>query len=199
MNKTLRVLVGLCLITVVLALAACSKQKTVDYSQYEKIFLNASWSYNYADVHDLADHCDLAAYVKITGMENNDSLKAYGIDLTIYTAEIQESLFGKENGSIQLVMTGKIDEEEKKIYEIIDDPLMKIGDEFFVFAQLNEDGTYTTLTGWQGRFEIIDNLVYSLNVSNEQVAQCNSGASIRVDKLPKEEFYAQIREYVAGR
>lgn len=199
MKKQLKVLIVLCLIVVVFDLAACSSKNTADLSKYEKIHFNASWTYNYADVHELVDNSDLAAYVKITGMENDDTYKAYGIDLTIYTAEIRESLLGRANGSIQIVMTGKIDEEGKKIYEIVDDPLMKIGEEFFVFAKANEDGTYTILSGPQGRFEIINNMVYSLNVSNEQVAKHNAGSNIIVDKQPKEEFYAQIKEYVAMR
>lgn len=199
MKKILKALVGFCLVAVVFALAACSNQNTADYGQYEKVLLNASWSYNYENVQELADNCDLAAYVTITGLETDDKYKAYGVDLTIYTAEIRESLFGKEQGTIRIVMTGKIDEKEKKIYEIADDPLMEIGDEFFVFAEVNEDETYTVLSGPQGRFEIIDNMVYSLNVCNEQVAKYNSVSNITVDKHPKEEFYAQIKEYVAKR
>lgn len=181
------------------ALTACSNQKAADYSQYEKVPIFASWSYNYESVRELTNSCELAAYVKITGMETSDKYKSYGVDLTIYTAEIQESLFGKKDGTIRIVMTGKIDDKEKKIYEIVDDPLMNLGDEFFVFAESNEDGTYTILSGPQGRFEIINNMVYSLNVCNEQVAKKNSGSNITVDKQPKDEFYGQIKEYIAKR
>lgn len=199
MNRTLRAIAGFCLVVVMLALAACSKQSAIDYSQYKKVPLTASWAYNYENVRELADNCDLAAYVTITGLETDNRHKSYGVALTIYTAEITESLFGKKDGTIRIVMTGTVDEKEKKIYEIVDDPLMKLGDKFFVFAKSNEDGTYTILSGPQGRFEIIDNMVYSLNVSNEQVAKNNSGSNIIVNKQPKDEFYAQIKEYVAQR
>lgn len=166
---------------------------------YEKIPLTASWSYNYGSVRELAESCDLAAYVKITGRDDDDKYKSIGVNMTIYTAEIQESLFGQKEGTIRIVMTGKIDDEEKKVYEIVDDPLMKSGDEFFVFARANENGTYTILSGPQGRFEIIDNKVYSLNVSNEQVAKNNPWTNITVDKQPKEDFYTEIKEYVDKR
>lgn len=132
-------------------------------------------------------------------METDDKYKSYGVDLTIYTAEIRESLFGKKDGTIRIVMTGMVDEKERKIYEIVDDPLMKLSDEFFVFAKSNEDGTYTILSGPQGRFEIIDNMVYSLNVSNEQVAKYNLDSNITISKQSKDDFYAQIKESVAKR
>ena len=199
MKNTLKAIVGFGLIVVMFALAACSNQSATDYSQYEKIPLNASWSYNYESVNELADNCDLAAYVTITGMETDDKYKSYGVDLTIYTAEIRESLFGKKDGTIRIVMTGMVDEKERKIYEIVDDPLMKLSDEFFVFAKSNEDGTYTILSGPQGRFEIIDNMVYSLNVSNEQVAKYNLDSNITISKQSKVDFYAQIKESVAKR
>jgi len=199
MKKTIKVILCFSLIAVVFALEACSNQKAADYNQYEKIPLSASWSYNYESVRELTNSCDLAAYIKITGMETSDKYKEYGVDLTIYTAEIQESLFGKKDGTIRIMMTGKIDDKEKKIYEIVDDPLMNLNDEFFVFAESNEDGTYTILSGPQGRFEIIDNMVYSLNVSNEQVAKNNFGSNITVNKQPKDEFYGEIKEYIANR
>lgn len=199
MKMTSKYIVSFCLIVAMLTLVACSNKSSVDYSQYSKVPLTASWSYNYESVRELADTCDLAAYVTIIEQETDERYNSYGIDLTIYTAEIRESLFGQSDGKIHIVMTGKIDEKEKKIYEIIDDPLMKPGDEFFVFAKNNEDGTYTILSGPQGRFEIIDNMVYSLNICNEQVAENNSGSNIVVDKQPKEDFYDQVKEIVSKR
>ena len=199
MKKVINAIIGLCLIAVFLALSACSNRGTVDFSKYEKVLLDASWAYNYESIRELADNCDLAAYIKVTGMTIDDKYKSYGVYLTVFTAEIQESLYGKRDETIRIVMTGKIDEKENKIYEIADDPLMKIGDEFFVFARINEDGTYTILSGPQGRFAIVDDLVYSLNVYDEQVAKNNLGSNITVKKQPKEDFYAQINEFIANR
>lgn len=182
-------------LTMFLFFTACSKNDSEEiqksngkdnFSQYEKELLHASWAYNYENISELARDCDLAAYVTITGWNNNDEYESSGVDLVNYTAEIKDSLIGPKEGNITIVMTGKIDETDKKIYEISDDPLMKTNDSFFIFARANEDGTYTILSGPQGRYKIVDDLVYSLNVNNEQ--------SITVDAQPKEEFYAQIIE-----
>lgn len=172
---------------------------TEDYSKYKKVYLNASWAYNYEDVSELTENCDLAAYISVTGWESNHKYKDYGVDLTVFTAEIQDSLFGKKDGTVRIVMTGKIDEKEKKIYEIADDPLMKPGDEFFVFAKANEDGTYTILSGPQGRFAIVNDAVYSLNVCDNQVKMHNSGSNININNQSKEDFYSQINAAIVER
>lgn len=62
---------------------------------------------------------------------------------------------------------------------------MNKGDEFFIFATANDNGTYTIMSGPQGRFEIKDGQVYSLNAGNEQGS--------------KEEFYKQVKEYTGKR
>ncbi len=172
---------------------------TEDYSKYKKVYLNASWAYNYEDVSELTENCDLAAYISVTGWESNHKYKDYGVDLTVFTAEIQDSLFGKKEGTVRIVMTGKIDEKEKIIYEIADDPLMKPGDKFFVFAKANEDGTYTILSGPQGRFAIVNDAVYSLNVCDNQVKMHNSGSNININNQSKEDFYSQINAAIVER
>ncbi len=197
MKNCFKILAALSLAILLLASTACSKPKeATNDSEYEKVSLSANWAYNYGSVKELAEACDIAAYVKIKDLKFDDSYSSYGVKLTVYTAEICESLYGKEKGEIQIVMTGGIDESEKKIYEIADDPLMKKNDEFFIFARQNEDGTYTVLSGSQGRFEIVDNKVSSLNVSNTQVADNNLSSNIKVDQQDKAAFYAEISEYV---
>jgi len=201
MKKSVKAIIAVLSITIILISVISLKQTTdtEDYSKYKKVYLNASWAYNYEDVSELADSCDLAAYVSVTGWEPNNKYKDSGIDLTVYTAEILDSLFGKQEGTIRIVMTGRIDEKEKKIYEIADDPLMKPGDKFFVFAKANEDGSYTILSGPQGRFEIVGDAVYSLNVCDDQVKQHNSSSNITVNNQTKEDFYAQINTAIADR
>lgn len=185
----------LCLSLVMLISAACSNQKAGygAYADYERVGMSASWTYNYASVKELAEACDLAAYVSIKDRRLDSSSE---IVFTIYTAEIRESLYGEEKDEIKIIMTGGIVEDEKKIYEISDDPLMKAGDEYFIFAKKNESGTYTVLSGSQGRFEIVDGKVCSLNVSIAEVAKVNPYSNIKVDKQSKDEFYSEIREYV---
>ena len=53
---------------------------TEDYSKYKKVYLNASWAYNYEDVSELTENCDLAAYISVTGWESNHKYKDYGVE-----------------------------------------------------------------------------------------------------------------------
>jgi hypothetical protein len=190
-------LLNICLIATLTVTGACSHKKSTKHAEYEKVTLNASWNYNYESIKELSEKCDLAAYIKVTGSEIDESYKAYGVDLTIFTAEVKEALYGKSDKTIKIVMTGKVDEKEKKIYEIADDPLMNKGDEFFIFATANDNGTYTIMSGPQGRFEIKNGQVYSLNVSNEQVAKNNNSSNITVNKQSKEKFYKEVKEYTS--
>lgn len=197
-NNTKRIIAGYCFLLMLVSFTACSGQKgeLSRYNGYEKVSLSASWAYNYGSVQELAKSCDLAAYVTIKDMKPDNRYSSYGITTTIYTAEISESIYGEQKGDIQIIMTGGIRDSEKKIYEVTDDPLMQINDEYFIFAKKNEDGTYTILSGSQGRFEIVDETVYSLNVCNDQVKKSNLDSNIKIDGQSKEEFYTQIKDIV---
>lgn len=163
---------------------------------YDKVELSASWSYNYADVADLARNSDLIALVSIQEPEKDGSYKISSIRMTQFPAAVVERYYGEEEQEIKIVMTGGIDESEKKIYEIADDPLMKAEEEYLIFARKNEDGTYTILGGPQGRFVLEDGKVYSLNVANEQVKKADPNASFRVDGVEKADFLEEIAKAV---
>lgn len=179
-----------CIIGLILLMTGC--QSKSPYDDYEKITMNASWSYNYGSVEELSKSGDIAAVVKITGAESE---LLNGIRFTTYDAQIEELVAGTNEDSIKIVMTGGIDDTEKKIYELADDPLMKLNDEFLIFAKQNQDGTYTILSGPQGRFEIKNNHVYSLNESNAQVKKANVGSNIKVNGENKDEFFKAVRKY----
>lgn len=132
---------------------------------YEKQTLFASWHYGYCGVGELSANSDVIAKVKITGSKIGPDI-APELMSTIFTAKVEELIYGSNEKEIDIFMTGGIDHEQKRILEIHDDPLMNIGDEFMVFAQKNEDGTYTILGGPQGRFVIDNDCVYSLTEYN---------------------------------
>lgn len=155
------------LMALLVFLTACSNQN--NYDDYEIVYLSASWERGYRDVQEMAESCDLAAYVTIKDMRPDGRYSSHGILMTVYTAEVVESLYGEQQGDIEIIMTGGINDSEKKIYEIDADPLMMTNEKYFIFATKNESGTYTILSGSQGRFEIIDDMVYSLNVCNNKV------------------------------
>lgn len=168
------------------AMTGCTKE--TKYSDYEKISLSASWSYNYASVEELSGSSDLIAVISIKEAVADDDFSGVNVLMTKYTATVKELIYGDDSEEIQIVMTGGIDHKEKKIYEITDDPLMNEGDEFLVFAKKNKSGTYTILSGSQGRFLIENNKVYSLNIANEQVKNSNKYSNIVVDGTEKDRF-----------
>lgn len=189
-NKILTIIIYL--FVILLIPAGCSNQDAE--SDYEKVSLNASWTYNYENVEELTQHSDIIAIVSISGMEIDKANSEYGVTMTKYSAKVEELVYGEDDANIEIIMTGGIDEDEKKIYEILDDPLMEKGDEFLVFAQKNEDGTYTVLSGSQGRFVIENGKVFSLNAVNEQVSTYNKSSNINVDGEKKSDFFKQISD-----
>lgn len=198
MNKKRVWAIVLCFFILSSLLFGCSNKKA-NTNEYEKVALSVSWEYNYGSVEEMAQTCDLIAIVRITGSNIDNAYSNYNVLLTVYSAEIKQLIYGKSEENIKIVMTGGVDETTKKIYEIVDDPLMNNNDEFLIFAQQNEDGTYTILSGTQGRFVIENEKVYSLNVSNEQVQTFNLNSNIRVDGEDKDEFISKVKAYTENK
>lgn len=141
--------------TVILAIIAmiCIYIKS---NETEKVYMSASWIYGYADVEDLTSHSDLIALVKVNKLSQSIEGK---VPASVYDVTVMDGILGCENDEIVSVyMTGG--KKGKQVFEIKSDPLMKKGQEFLIFAQKNQDGTYTVLGGPQGR------LVYSKGMLN---------------------------------
>lgn len=159
----------------------------------ETILMTASWSYNYSDLEDLTQNSDLIALVSVD--ESNSYITDDGIPMTNYSVLIDTSIYGcSEDETIEIVMTGG--PKDGAIYEIADDPLMDIQDNFIVFARKNNDGTYTILSGSQGRMNVENGLVSSLNISDNQVRLYNSGSNISFSSVPIDDFIAEIQSYI---
>lgn len=157
------------------------------------ILMSASWSYNYSDLEDLTQNSDLIALVSVD--DSTSYITPDGIPMTNYSVLITTSIYGcSEDEVIDIVMTGG--PKDGAIYEIADDPLMNMQDNFIIFARENNDGTYTILSGPQGRMSVDNGLVSSLNVSNPQVRLYNSGSNISFSSVPLDDFIAEILSYV---
>lgn len=141
--------------TVILA-AAILAGIFMKMKQPEKVYMSASWIYGYADVEELTGSSDLIALIKVNGLSQNIEGR---VPASVYEATVLDNIWGcEEKQRISVYMTGgKMDNQ---IFEIKTDPLMKEGQEFLIFAQKNQDGTYTVLGGPQGR------LVYRKGVLN---------------------------------
>lgn len=176
--------------------AACGSDSGCDsdsVEELEKVVMRASWAYNYEDIEELTENSDLIAYVSINAMENYE---VNGIIKTKYRAEVLHEIYGEKARVVEISMTGGI--VDKTVHEIADDPLMAVGDTFLIFARKNTSGTYTILSGPQGRFVVKDNKVSSLNVADPQVAKANQGSNISVRDVDYDLFVSQVESYLGA-
>ena len=165
----------------------------LNHQSPETILMTASWSYNYSNLEDLTQSSDLIALISVD--DANSYITSDGIPITNYSVLITSSIYGcSEDEVIEVVMTGG--PKDGAIYEIADDPLMEIQDDFIIFARKNDDGTYTILSGPQGRMSIKNGLVSSLNISNEQVRLYNNGSNISFSSVPLDDFISEIMSYI---
>lgn len=149
----------------------------------ERVLMSASWSYHYSDLEELTRNSDLIALISVE--DANSYITGDGIPMTNYTVTIDTPIYGCiENDSVSLVMTGG--SKDGVLFEIDDDPLMDIHDNFIIFARQNDSGTYTILSGPQGRMSIENGFVSSL-----------IGSSISVQDVPLDDFIAEIQSYLS--
>lgn len=166
-------------------------EETIKKDKMKKVYINASWSYNYGDVQELAENSDIVArvIVKSNGVANDSGLQ---VPETNYDVEVVENILGgKEGDVITLQMTGGI--KQDCIYEVIDDPLMKKGEEYIIFARKTKSGEYITLSGSQGRMEYKDNRINSLNIVRKQVKENNLYSNIECKDMSMKELKRKIK------
>ncbi|MDF2845486.1 MAG: hypothetical protein K0R00_3912 [Herbinix sp.] len=169
-------------------------------SQPDHIYMNASWTYRYADTSDLTNNSDCIA--KITVKDNGivGMTKGTNPDLipnTTFTVEVTKAIYNCSKGDVlNIYMTGG--SKDNNIFEIADDPLMKKGEQYIIFAKKNSDGTFTVLGGSQGRMQFKDGKINSLNIANELVKE-NSSSSIKIDNLEEDTFISEIQNYLANK
>lgn len=172
--------------------------KPYTFDGYKTVSMNASWTHAYVGIKGLckAENLDLIARVKIgDGIQES----RYGLNMTVFTAKVEDLIYSSREDNVDnvnIIMTGWVDHDTKTIHEIAGDPLMKKGDEFIIFAQKNESGTYTVLGGPQGRFLIENDTVYPLykrasqsDAEKANAADKNIGESV-------DDFVEKIRSYI---
>ena len=185
-----KIIVTLLCMLLLCSFVACDSQSG---EKLEKVTMRVSWTYNYKDVQELAANSDLIAYVSITAME---SYTENGVVKTKYQAKVLDEIYGEKARAVEIIMTGGI--VDQTIHEVEDDPLMDAKEAFLIFARKNESGTYTILSGPQGRFVVTDNKVYSLNVADDQVARANQFSNISVNGVDFDLFVSEIQSYLGA-
>lgn len=126
--------------------------------------MSASWTKGYDSIEELTDNSDLIALIEVTGISGVEEKS--GLYFTTYNAKVIRGINTKEE-TIKIRMTGKSDDKGKM--EIDDDPLMNVGEKWFIFARLNDYGSYTIRSGPYGRFSYNDktDTVTSLLATNK--------------------------------
>lgn len=109
-----------------------------------------------------------------------DKLLEYNIDkkYSIFESSIINLIYGEDVNKIKIWMNGY--ETDKEAVEIRDNPFLKIGEEFLIFASKNKDGTYTIEGGPQGRLFLKDNKVTSLQFITDRVPKSVDGLGINI-------------------
>ncbi len=184
----------ICILVPIILFTACkssSESLAKDESSLVTM-MHVCQAYGYSGVKELTENSD---YIAVINVKESESFYYEILPKTLYTVETTQSIYG-ETDDVQLVFTGGVFED--KTVELSDDPLMSIGDSFLVFARKNDDGTYTVLSGPQGRFVIEDDCVYSLNAVDKQLRSANrSSSNIMVDGVPLDDFIESVEGYLS--
>ena len=131
--------------------------------QVETVYLNASWARSYSSINNLCSESDIVAIVKIKDVNKQYTIMS-GVPMTDFNVEVIIPIYGtKENDTIVITQTGQIQGNQK--FEIKEDPLMNINDEYLIFGRKNELGTITILGGPQGRFSYTNGEINNLFIS----------------------------------
>lgn len=159
----------------------------------ETVYMSASWNYNYGNLYNISSDSDLIALIEVT--TPGDTIVENGLPFTTFTVDVITPVYQASEGeSFTIYMTGGETDEQKM--EVIDDPLLQVGQEFLVFCKQNTDGTYQILGGPQGRLVYEDGMVSSLNIANERVAEANPYATVLVKNRDVESVIEEIQNYV---
>lgn len=110
-------------------------------------YVHADWPKIYVSVEELAEDAEFAGLVKLTAITDQG---ASSIGYTVYSGKILDPVYNPDElTEIPLFMNGA--KTDTKHIELEGDPLMEVGETWFVFARKNDMGSYTVLAPG-GRF-----------------------------------------------
>lgn len=146
-------------------LAGCSAGSLEHNGPTASAQLHASWEYSHSSYQEILEKSDLTVLGTISA--EREVASQDGIPFTTYTVKIGEVLSGDvQQDTVDLYMTGGV--IDRVLFEIPEDPLPQLGEEFLLFLAVNEDGTYRSVGGPEGRVRYEEGLLYSLRVQDEQ-------------------------------
>lgn len=153
--------------------------------------ISLSWD-SYKDDEELTKDSDLIALVKVDKVEN--TFVKDDLPYTTFSMHVLSPVWGTETDTAFLInmIGGEIDGRR---VEVLDDPLMKPGEEYLVFCKKNTDGTYQILGGPHGRMVYMDERLTSLNLVYDRVDKANP-KMMEVHDVLAESVLRGIKEYV---
>lgn len=80
--------------------------------------------------------------------------------------------------------------------ELEDDPLLVSGDEYIVFLNKNEDGSYRILSGPTGRLLCKNGKVNSMQIVNDRVAKANPNIKLEIVNQDFESIKNEIKKFI---
>jgi hypothetical protein len=183
----------------------------LDNSNLE-VTMSASWASNYENFEELTKDSDFIGLVEIIDVigyetytaltepsDGREEIAGRGeIKFTVYSAKVLDSIVSDKE-SIEITMTGK-----KGHSQIVDDPLMSIGDKWFIFANKNDNGTYSILSGPQGRYsyneanDTISSMVFADSLFDDSsIARTNENIGINIKDISLSDIKSEITSYVS--
>jgi hypothetical protein len=141
--------------------------------------VSASWAVGYNSVDDLTNASDFIGLIEVVDVKSVEPImsdlegeRGFTLYLTTYSAKILDDVLLSGKEIIEVVMTGK-----RGVFQIENDPLMSVGEKWFIFARENADCTYAILSGPNGRF-VYDEENLSLTSMNSEVGVQLHGANM---------------------
>ena len=143
--------------------------------QKEHIYASASWPKAYDDMLELADESNVIGVVEVISVDKEYYI-AENIPVTEFKVKVVLPIKGtSENSYYNVLQTGI--NNNTLWFEIEDDPLMQIGQQYFIFAFSNNLGSLSITGGPQGRFTYENEKITSILLPNTNVAYRTTAAS----------------------
>jgi hypothetical protein len=162
--------------------------------------LSVSWAEAYPNIESLVKKAELIVIGTVNSSHSYLGLKGTTIPYTDHEVIIEVALKGSINSTtITIVQTGGT--LDGKTYVVHDDPLLTEGQRIIVFLRKAIPGPdfagpvkerYTILGGPQGRFLIIDGLVYSVG----DIHQAARSLTLIIQGRPLTEFVTYVEAFL---
>lgn len=152
----------------------------------KKSYMMASWAYGYSGLEELSQASEVIALVKVKSVAKEDIDQ--GTPFTEYNVEVITPLLNTDQGDTLIVrMTGG--PNQGVVFEVMDDPLLKIGDQLIVFCKENVGTSYLSYSfvgGPQGKLSYsngkLNALMYNIPVKDADFTETVEQISSYINK-----------------